>query len=231
MESFFARYRNIVVLLAILLAQIIGLAIQVRRTSDGRSRLDAGDSSGVRLIRYWAQALVSPPERLIHSSKLGTANLWQNYLDLRNVRQQNQDLQKTIDRLRLATKKGDKEGAVIDGDKILTRTAFGAAFEQLRQVDRMLLPIRQEQERQRMVSEATARLAAKTDTLAAELAEEGVANERFDDRGAWGLGSTHSFSRSKRASGIAWRRGAGEGRTRIGRNLWSRRWGRAGGSP
>ena len=101
MESFFARYRNLVVLLAILLAQIIGLAVQVRRTSDGRSRLDAGDSSGVRLIRYWAQALVSPPERLIHSSNLGAEHLWQNYLDLHNVRRQNQDLQKTIDRLRL----------------------------------------------------------------------------------------------------------------------------------
>jgi rod shape-determining protein MreC len=101
MESFVVRYRNLVVLLAILLAQIIGLAMQVRRTPDGRSTLDAGDSSGVRLIRYWAQALVSPPERLIHSSKMGSSGLWQNYIDLRNVRQQNQDLQKTIDRLRL----------------------------------------------------------------------------------------------------------------------------------
>jgi rod shape-determining protein MreC len=101
MEPFFVRYRNVVVLLAILLAQIIGLAVQVRRTPDGRSALDAGDGSGVRLIRYWAQALVSPPERLIHSSKLGSQSVWQNYLDLRNVRQQNQDLQKTIDRLQL----------------------------------------------------------------------------------------------------------------------------------
>jgi rod shape-determining protein MreC len=101
MESFFTRYRNLVVLLVILLAQMIGLAVQVRRTPDGRGALDAGDGSGVRLIRYWAQALVSPPERLIHSSKLGSVGLWQNYLDLRNVRQQNQDLQKTIDRLRL----------------------------------------------------------------------------------------------------------------------------------
>jgi rod shape-determining protein MreC len=101
MEPFFVRYRNLVVLLAILLAQIIGLAVQVRRTRDGRSALDAGDGSGVRLIRYWAQALVSPPERLIHSSKLGSQSVWQNYLDLRNVRQQNEELQKTIDRLRL----------------------------------------------------------------------------------------------------------------------------------
>ncbi|HXR39669.1 MAG TPA: rod shape-determining protein MreC [Terracidiphilus sp.] len=101
MESFFVRYRNLVVLLAILLAQIIGLAVQVRRTGDGRSSLDPGDGPGVRLIRLWANALVSPPERLIHSTKLGAEHLWQNYLDLHNVRQQNQELQKTIDRLRL----------------------------------------------------------------------------------------------------------------------------------
>ena len=101
MESFFDRYRNLLVLLALLLAQIIGLAVQVRRTGEGRSTLDRGDGPGVRLIRLWAEGLVSPPERLIHSVKLGSEHLWENYLDLHNVRQQNQDLQKTIDRLRL----------------------------------------------------------------------------------------------------------------------------------
>ena len=101
MESIFVRYRNLLVLLAILLAQIIGLAMQVRRTGEGRGTLDPGDGSGVRLIRLWANALVSPPERLIHSSSQGAGGLWQNYIDLRHVRQQNQDLEKTIDRLRL----------------------------------------------------------------------------------------------------------------------------------
>ena len=101
MESFFIRYRNLVVLLAILLAQIIGLAVQVRHTAGGSNTLDPQDGSSVRLIRLWANALVSPPERLIHGVKLGAGGLWQNYLDLRHVRQQNQDLQKTIDRLRL----------------------------------------------------------------------------------------------------------------------------------
>jgi rod shape-determining protein MreC len=101
MESFFIRYRNLAVLLVILLAQIIGLATQVRRTREGHSTLDAGDGPGVRLIRLWANALVSPPERLIHSSKLSVDYLWLNYLDLHNVRRQNQELQKTVDRLRL----------------------------------------------------------------------------------------------------------------------------------
>ncbi len=101
MESIFTRYRNLVVLLAILMVQIAGLAMQVRRTSAGRSTLDAGDPSAVRLIRLWANAVISPPERLIHDTKIGTTNLWSNYIDLIHVRQQDANLQKTIDRLRL----------------------------------------------------------------------------------------------------------------------------------
>ncbi|MDR3726654.1 MAG: rod shape-determining protein MreC [Terracidiphilus sp.] len=101
MEPFFIRYRNLLVLLVILVAQIIGLAVQVRRTSAGRVSLDPQDGPGVRLIRLWADAVVTPPERMMHSTKLGTIDLWQNYLDLRHVSEKNQDLQKTIDRLRL----------------------------------------------------------------------------------------------------------------------------------
>ena len=101
MESFFTRYRNLVVLAAILVAQIAGLAVQVRRTSSGSSTLDAVDPSGVRLIRLWANAIIAPPERMTHWAKLGVAGTWTNYIDLMHVRQQNQDLEKTIGRLRL----------------------------------------------------------------------------------------------------------------------------------
>jgi rod shape-determining protein MreC len=101
MEPFFVRYRNLLVLLAILLVQIVGLAVQVRRVNTGRNTLDPADGPGVRLIRLWADALVSPPERTIHATRTGVVWVWTNYLDLRNVRQQNRDLQHTIDRLRL----------------------------------------------------------------------------------------------------------------------------------
>ena len=101
MDSFFERYRNLVVLLAILMAQIAGLAMQVRRNSAGRNTLDATDPSGVRLIRLWSNAVVSPPERLIHWTKIGVGAMWTNYVDLRHVREQNQDLEKTVGRLRL----------------------------------------------------------------------------------------------------------------------------------
>jgi rod shape-determining protein MreC len=101
MDSFFERYRNLLVLLAILLVQIVGLAVQVRRVNTGRYSLDPNDGPGVRLIRLWADALVSPPERAIHNTRLGITYLWTNYFDLRHVRQQNRELEQTIDRLRL----------------------------------------------------------------------------------------------------------------------------------
>ena len=101
MDSFFTRYRNLLLLLAVLLAQIIGLAVQVRHTDSGRNTLDQRDATGVRLIRMWADAVVTPPEQIFHATKLGFVGLWKNYIDLRHIREQNQDLQKTIDRLRL----------------------------------------------------------------------------------------------------------------------------------
>ena len=58
-------------LTALLVVQIIGLAVQVRRSSSGRNIYDPADSSGVRLIRLWANALVSPPERVAEFFKTG----------------------------------------------------------------------------------------------------------------------------------------------------------------
>ena len=101
MESFFIRYRNLLVLLAVLVAQLMGLAVQVRRAAGGRSSLDTGDGSGVRLIRLWAEAVVLPAERAIHGVKTGSEHLWTSYIDLTQVSQQNKDLERTVERLRL----------------------------------------------------------------------------------------------------------------------------------
>ena len=101
MEPFLVRYRNLLVLLVLLAVQIVGLAVQVRHTNSGRNTLDSGDTGSVRLIRLWAYALVSPPEKLIQYSKLGIVGIWQNYFDLRNVRSQNKELTATLDRMRL----------------------------------------------------------------------------------------------------------------------------------
>jgi rod shape-determining protein MreC len=101
MESFITRYRNLVVLLALLMLQLVGLAVQVSRNTSGTSTLEDTDPGGVRMIRLWANAVISPPERLVHSSTMGMTHLWSNYIDLVHVRQQNKNLENTVDRLRL----------------------------------------------------------------------------------------------------------------------------------
>ncbi|MGH9607416.1 MAG: rod shape-determining protein MreC [Terracidiphilus sp.] len=101
MDSIFTRYRNLVVLLVILVAQMIALGAQVRRTALGRNMFDPQDQSGVRLIRLWANAVVAPPEKAIHYTKLGAVGLWRDYIDLEGVRKQNAQLEQTVGRLRL----------------------------------------------------------------------------------------------------------------------------------
>jgi rod shape-determining protein MreC len=91
-----SRYKNILFLVAVLVAQIIGLAVQVRRPNP-----TGGDAPSVRLIRYWAIGLMSPPEKALHGSGSGLRGLWSNYLDLRHVREQNQELTERLRRLQL----------------------------------------------------------------------------------------------------------------------------------
>ncbi len=97
MESFVTRFKNVLVLVAILLAQTIGLAVQVRRPVDP----GAPDGTSVTLLRYWAVSAVTPFERFFHGFGYNLRHGWSNYVDLRHTRQQNRDLQEEIARLRL----------------------------------------------------------------------------------------------------------------------------------
>src|ERR1700734_2680629 len=97
MESFFTRFKNVLVLVAILLAQTIGLAVQVRRPAES----GVPDGSSVTLIRYWAVLAITPLERLFHGFGYSVRQAWSNYIDLRHTRQQNHDLQQQIARLRI----------------------------------------------------------------------------------------------------------------------------------
>lgn len=104
MESIFVRYRNLIVLLAVLLLQVIGLAVQVRKPSVAQGTMPGHhgpDGKGVMLIRLWAASAVTPFERGFHGVSDGLTGFWNNYVDLRHIRDQNKELQQTIDRLRL----------------------------------------------------------------------------------------------------------------------------------
>ncbi len=92
MESVLGRYRNLVILVGVLFLQILGLAVQVKRSSD---------TENTRLIRVWAVDIVTPFERVLIWAQDGTGNLWHNYVYLRGVRTENRQLKDQIEQLRL----------------------------------------------------------------------------------------------------------------------------------
>src|ERR1700734_1799777 len=92
MENLISRYRNVTILVAVLFFQVLGLAMQVRRSTQDES---------TRLIRVWAVDAVTPFEKGIVWFQTSVSNLFHNYFYLRGVRQENRDLKLQIERLRI----------------------------------------------------------------------------------------------------------------------------------
>jgi rod shape-determining protein MreC len=92
MESVLGRYRNLTILVGVLFLQVLGLAVQVKRS---------GDASSTRLIRIWAVDLITPFERGLVWAQNGSNNLWHNYFFLRGVRAENRQLKEQIEQMRL----------------------------------------------------------------------------------------------------------------------------------
>ena len=92
MESVLGRYRNLIILVGVLFAQMLGLAVQVKRTTDTES---------TRLIRIWTVSAVTPFEKGLVWIRTFTYNIWYNYAYLRGVRQESRELKAEIERLRI----------------------------------------------------------------------------------------------------------------------------------
>ena len=92
METLLGRFRNLIVLTAILFAQIIGLAVQVKRPAQ------QGDT---RLIRLWAVAGITPFEKAVVHTQNFFSNTWHNYLYLRGVRRENRELRAELEQMKL----------------------------------------------------------------------------------------------------------------------------------
>lgn len=96
MESFFSRYRNALVLIVVLVAQLLALAVQAKRPA-----ADGADRHSVSLMRHAVIAVVTPPERLLHATGSWIRGLWFGYVDLIHVRRENASLKQDVERLRL----------------------------------------------------------------------------------------------------------------------------------
>jgi rod shape-determining protein MreC len=89
MLSITSRHRSLTLLAGVLAAQTLLLAVQIKREQQ------------VRLIRVWAIEAVSPMGRGLTWSVGGVRGFWNNYIGLRHLRQENEQLRADMDRLKL----------------------------------------------------------------------------------------------------------------------------------
>lgn len=90
MEALLSRYRNLTVLLVVVVAQLLFIAYQVRGSRDER------------LIRVWAVSAVTPMAGVIEAVRHDTIGFLQDYFLLLDVREQNRKLKDENSRLRMA---------------------------------------------------------------------------------------------------------------------------------
>jgi rod shape-determining protein MreC len=100
MDTFLGRFKNLIVLAAILFAQVIGLAVQVRRPSD---------EGQTRLIRVWAISAVTPIETAVVHSQQWVQNIFKNYAYLRGVRRENRELRAQIEQMKIQQTRMDED--------------------------------------------------------------------------------------------------------------------------
>jgi rod shape-determining protein MreC len=89
MEALLSRYRNLTVLLLVILAQLVLLAWQVKSNQD------------VRLVRVWAVTAVTPMARVLEFLREHTIGVAENYFVLVNVRGENERIKQENGRLKI----------------------------------------------------------------------------------------------------------------------------------
>jgi rod shape-determining protein MreC len=107
MESFLSRYRNLSVLLLLVVGQLLLLAYQVKASED------------VPLIRVWAVSAVMPLARGIESIRSGAGGFFHGYVFLRDVQAENLRLKREVGQLRLRSQFLAAEMATADRAKAL----------------------------------------------------------------------------------------------------------------
>src|SRR5437764_13402051 len=89
MDSLLNRYRNVTVLVLVIMAQLVLLAYQVKSGSD------------VRLIRVWAVTGVTPLARTLEGIRSGVTYFLGNYITLRDTTRQNREMREELGRLKM----------------------------------------------------------------------------------------------------------------------------------
>jgi rod shape-determining protein MreC len=105
-----SRHKSLVLLAGVILLQVLLLAVQIKRDSQGR------------LIRSWTVGAVSPFERAGSYGFGWFRDAWRNYFALRNTRKDNEDLRRENDALKLRV--AQLEGKAAEADRLAALLHF-----------------------------------------------------------------------------------------------------------
>lgn len=105
-----SRHKSLVLLAGVILLQVLLLAVQIKRDSQGR------------LIRTWTVGAVSPFERAGSYVFGSFRDTWRNYFALRGTKKDNDDLRRENDALKLRI--AQLEGKAAEGDRLAALLHF-----------------------------------------------------------------------------------------------------------
>jgi rod shape-determining protein MreC len=108
MEALLSRFRNLTVLIVVVLGQLIYLGYQVKTNRDER------------LIRVWAVSAVTPMAGVVEAIRQNTIGFLQDYFILLDVREQNRKLKADNDRLRMQNVYYRNQLATAEHARVLT---------------------------------------------------------------------------------------------------------------
>jgi len=89
MDTLLSRFRNITVLLLVILAQLVLIAVQVRSDKD------------VPMIRVWSVTAITPLARVLETVRGGAIGFFRDYITVHDAREENRRLQSDVDRLKM----------------------------------------------------------------------------------------------------------------------------------
>ncbi len=112
-----SRHKSLVLLAGVVLLQVLLLAVQIKRDSQGR------------LIRSWTVGAVSPFERAGSYGFGWFRGVWRNYFALRGTRKDNEDLRRENDALKLRI--AQLEGKAAEADRLASLLHFRQAQSDL----------------------------------------------------------------------------------------------------
>jgi rod shape-determining protein MreC len=93
MESFLRRHSNVLTVTALLVVQVLALAVQVKGTAE--------NGASTNLLHVWAIRLISPIEKAFVYSGNSTRKVYRDYFALRSVRKENESLKRQIEEMRI----------------------------------------------------------------------------------------------------------------------------------